>query len=134
MILYREFSRSGYRIFRLLLLVPTLLLASPVVAELAPDVEVEHLLNTIGNSDCIFIRNGTRHNASNAEDHLRMKYHKARRHADNADEFIDNLASESSWTGKPYMIECPVSGEQPARQWLTERLNAYRHANQRVYQ
>ena len=90
------------------------------------DVEIEYLLTSVGNSNCTFVRNGTRHSSESAESHLRMKYGKARRHIDDADEFITKLASESSWTGKPYTLECPGEDMLTTKQWLFERLGEYR--------
>jgi len=117
-----------YRITIRKLLVASLLLTMPCVlsAEPAPDEEIEYLLETIGASNCTFIRNGTRHTSENAEDHLRMKYRKARRYVANGDEFIDKLAAESSWTGKAYTIDCPATGTETSRKWLSDLLGIYR--------
>jgi hypothetical protein len=93
------------------------------------DAETEYLLTAIGSSNCIFIRNGTRHSAEDAESHLRMKYGKTRRYIDNADEFVTKLASESSWTGKPYTLDCPGMETQTTKTWLLEKLAEYRAAN-----
>jgi len=94
------------------------------------DAEIEYLLTSVGSSNCIFVRNGTRHSAESAESHLRMKYGRTRRYIDNAEEFITKLASESSWTGKPYTLDCPEEEEEQAtRDWLFAQLNAYRTEN-----
>ncbi len=93
------------------------------------DAEIEYLLTSVGSSNCKFIRNGTQHPASDAESHLRMKYGKAHRHIDNADEFINKLASESSWTHKPYTLACPEEEIQSTKIWLLERLAEYRATN-----
>jgi hypothetical protein len=93
------------------------------------DAEIEYLLTSIGSSNCVFIRNGTEHPAASAESHLRMKYEKTRRYIDNAEEFIDKLASESSWTGKSYTLACPGAEAQVTKTWLLERLGEYRTAN-----
>jgi hypothetical protein len=93
------------------------------------DAEIEYLLTSVGSSNCIFIRNGTQHPATDAESHLRMKYEKTRRYIDNADEFINKLASKSSWTGKPYTLACPGAEAQATKSWLLERLAEYRAAN-----
>ena len=93
------------------------------------DAEIEYLLTRIGNSQCIFNRNGKDHSSGSAEAHLRMKYGKARRHIDDADDFIDRLASESSWTGVAYSIDCEGSEKQTSREWLTQQLNTYRASN-----
>jgi hypothetical protein len=93
------------------------------------DAEIEYLLTSVGSSNCVFIRNGTQHPAANAENHLRMKYEKTRRFIDNADKFIDKLASKSSWTGKPYTLACTGAEVQTTKSWLLERLAEYRTAN-----
>ena len=118
----RELLNNAARLFLLTLL---LAVALPALAA-EPDAEIEYLLESIGSSDCTFIRNGTRHSAEKAVDHLRMKYNRTRRYIKDADTFIDKLASESSWTGKPYTIECPGEPSEPSRAWLTTKLQAYR--------
>lgn len=99
----------------------------PVLA--AADVtetEVEYLVSTIGASNCTFIRNGKRHTAEAAEDHLRMKYRRGKRYAPTAEKFIERLASASSMTRKPYYIECPGTEAVPSGDWLKAHLDEYR--------
>jgi hypothetical protein len=88
--------------------------------------EIEYLVDTIGASDCTFIRNGKRHSAEDAEDHLRMKYRRGKRYAPTAEKFIERLASASSWTKKPYFIECAGEDAVPTGEWLTAHLDASR--------
>ncbi len=104
-------------------------LANDFAGKDSADAEVEYLLQTVGSSQCTFVRNGQRHTAERAEDHLRMKYNKARRYIANADEFITKIASESSWTGQPYTIECPGVESQPSKNWLFARLEEWRRGN-----
>ena len=92
------------------------------------DPEVEYLLSAVGNSDCLFIRNGTEHPPAEAEAHLRMKYRKGARYVSSADDFIARIASKSSWSGRPYQIHCPGHELQSSSQWLNDRLNRYRSA------
>ena len=94
-------------------------------ADEAP-VEIDYLLNTIGSSDCTFIRNGKRHNAQDAEAHLRMKYRRGKRYAPTSEKFIERLASKSSMSGKLYYIECESEVRKAFGQWLMQRLNEYR--------
>ena len=91
-----------------------------------PGVEIEHLLHAIGQSDCVFTRNGTHHSATEAEDHLRMKYDRTRSRIKTAEAFIDHLASKSSWTRKPYSIQCTDGAPEPSRQWLYRELSQFR--------
>ena len=92
------------------------------------DAEIEYLLNAVGDSGCTFIRNGKRHDAGNAEDHLRMKYRRGKRYATTAENFIERLASASSMSKKPYSIDCGEQGPVSTGEWLTERLAEYRAA------
>ena len=113
----------------LIVLFLALSLAGPVSADPAEDraaAEIEHLITAIGESGCAFIRNGKRHDAEAAEDHLRMKYRRARRHAAKAEMFTERLASRSSMSRKPYLMACPGNDTQPSGDWLMARLEAYR--------
>jgi len=91
------------------------------------EAEVEYLVSTVGESNCTFIRNGKRHSAEDAEDHLRMKYRRGKRYAPTAEKFIERLASASSMSKKPYYIECKGQEAVPSGDWLMARLNVYRH-------
>ena len=88
--------------------------------------EIDYLMLTVGNSDCIFIRNGKRHDAQKAEAHLRGKYRRGKRHAPTSEKFIENLASKSSMSGKPYLIQCESDHQIAFGLWLTQLLNEYR--------
>ena len=94
------------------------------------DAEIEFLLQAVGSSDCTFIRNGKRHDADDAEDHLRMKYRRGKRYASTAERFIERLASASSMSKKPYYIECPGNEAVPTGDWLTAQLGDYRDKEQ----
>lgn len=89
--------------------------------------EIEYLVNTIGASNCTFIRNGKRHSAEDAEEHLRMKYRRGKRYAPTAEKFIERLASASSWSKKPYFIECAGEEAVPTGEWLMAHLDEYRN-------
>ena len=78
------------------------------------DAEIEQILAAVGRSGCTFVRNGTPHSAPDAEDHLRMKFRKGARYVKTAEDFIDRLASASSWTGKPYRVQCRDQPETTA--------------------
>ena len=114
---------------RNLIAVFALCIIAPITAAQDNNSEIEYLLTAVGSSNCVFVRNGTRHSAESAESHLRMKYGKTRRYIDNAEEFITKLASESSWTGKPYTLDCPNKEEQVTKDWLFVQLNEYRTEN-----
>lgn len=92
----------------------------------AAAAEIDYLLRSIGSSGCAFVRNGKRHDSGEAEDHLRMKYRKAKRYASTSEKFIDRLASKSSLSRKPYFIECEGDERIASGEWLVQLLIEYR--------
>lgn len=113
-------------IFRKYLIVLTLVLFSQVLFAESVEEEIEFLIARVESSDCVFVRNGDEHSADAAADHLRLKYRRGRRYATSAENFIDRLASKSSWTGKAYFINCPDTGEHTAKAWFSEELQRFR--------
>ena len=101
------------------------LFPAQIWAEEVP-TEIDYLLTTVGGSGCVFIRNGKRHNAMDAEDHLRMKYRRGKRYAPTTEDFIERLASKSSMSKKLYQIDCPGEDPVPSGDWLTLRLAEFR--------
>ena len=107
----------------------TLILAFALTAPATADdtsAEIEYLLTTMGQSECTFIRNGKEYDADDAEAHLRMKYRRGKRYAGTAGDFIDNLASRSSMSRKPYLIACNDDAPGESGAWLRELLADYR--------
>jgi len=102
-----------------------LLLASSSQANTA-DTEIHFLLQFVASSGCVFERNGSRHQATDAADHLRLKYRRGRKYADTAEHFIDRLASQSSWTGRTYTVECDGQVSESGS-WLHQALQQYRN-------
>jgi len=87
--------------------------------------KIEYLLDSIGDSSCVFIRNGKEHDAAAAEDHLRMKYRRGKKWITDADSFISRLATKSSFSGRPYRIRCPGQGTIATADWLNQMLRAH---------
>ena len=87
--------------------------------------EVRLLIDAIAASHCDFNRNGRQHTAEEAAAHLELKYARAGKHIDSADEFVTLLASSSSFTGKPYLMNCE-GGTLPAGDWMIEALEQIR--------
>ena len=90
--------------------------------------EIDRMLQQVQASDCIFIRNGSEHDAEDAADHLRLKLKRGKKYVNTTEQFIDRLASESSWTGKPYTIRCPDQDEELTGAWLHRLLDSIRTA------
>jgi hypothetical protein len=92
----------------------------------ASATEIGLLLDFVSTSGCDFIRNNSRHPPQEAADHLQLKYSRGKRYADTAEHFIDRLATKSSWSGKPYEVDCENAPLQPAGPWLHRALSDIR--------
>jgi hypothetical protein len=91
--------------------------------------EVRLLIDAIAASRCDFNRNGREHTAEEAAAHLELKYARAGKHIDSADEFITQLASSSSFTGRPYLMSCK-GDTLPAEDWMIDALEQIRAQTQ----
>jgi hypothetical protein len=107
----------------------SLLLAQPGLAadDATSTREINYLLEFVASSGCTFIRNGDDHASPAAADHLRLKYNRGKRYVNSPEQFIDRLASESSWSGDPYTVNCQGT-TQASAQWLYRALADYRQA------
>jgi hypothetical protein len=109
---------------QLLPLLMLLLCANPVQANTSED-EIEHLIEFVAASGCDFERNGTIHTSEGAAKHMRLKLSNGKRYASTAENFIDRLASGSSWTGKNYYAIC--DGKRiKSKDWLHRELQDIR--------
>lgn len=90
--------------------------------------EIDQLIEAVEKSGCTFHRNGKAHDAKDGAEHLRLKLKRGGKYADTAEHFIERLASKSSWTGKPYMIELPDGKQQTMQSWLKAELVKIRKA------
>ncbi|MEO8546582.1 MAG: DUF5329 domain-containing protein, partial [Burkholderiaceae bacterium] len=86
--------------------------------------EVNLLLGYVDGSGCEFQRNGSWHSAHEAQLHLREKfdYLVAWKRLDTTEQFIDRAATQSSLSGRAYMVRC--NGEQAitSKKWLDDEL------------
>lgn len=100
---------------------------APVAAD-----EINHLLTHLQSSGCQFNRNGDWHDATEATEHLQKKLNYAvdKGAITSAEEFIDQVASQSSLSGKHYQVHCNQAAPQPSGQWLHAELARYRARNQ----
>ena len=92
----------------------------------AAEAEIESLLSAVAGSSCTFIRNGTPHAPADARDHMELKYDHLRKRIDTAEDFIQMAASQSSLSGRPYLVECAETPRRKTRDWLLERLVVFR--------
>ena len=110
-----------------LLLALALALPGSAIAGTETEQEVDYLLEFVASSGCTFERNGDDHDSADAADHLRLKYNRGKRYVGSAEQFIDRLATESSWSGDPYTVACEGK-TQTSAQWLHRALDEYRQS------
>jgi len=87
--------------------------------------EIDHLLSFVGNSECIFYRNGVAYNSEDAREHIERKYDHLKKKITTTDQFILYTASRSSITGKEYTVLCD-GVETTSSEWLLRELEKYR--------
>jgi hypothetical protein len=90
------------------------------------DAEIDYLIQAVAGSQCTFVRNGKEHDAEDASQHLQMKRKRGKRYYDSTEQFIERIASKSSWTDKDYLIKCGPDRTETARQWFTTKLAQFR--------
>ena len=117
-------------------LIAALALALPFAAAAQPaapvpartQAEIDHLFDYIQHSECRFNRNGSWHDMTAARAHVNMKYEylRDRGQIDTAESFIDNAASQSSFSGKDYLVQCAGAPQVSSNAWLKAELARYR--------
>ena len=82
----------------------------------------------LASSGCQFNRNGSWYSASRAVSHLKRKYEYLveRNLAPTAEAFIARAASESSTSGKPYLVKCSGKPEVESAAWFGAELTKFR--------
>jgi len=94
--------------------------AAPPVAE---QVRIDRLIDTVANQQgAKFVRNGTVYAAADAARFMRGKLGSMGARVTTASEFIEQIASRSSTTGKPYTIQFADGRTLPAGEFLKEEL------------
>ena len=85
--------------------------------------KIDYLLGKLATSHVSFIRNGEEHNGAWAKAHLEKKFKDLSGQDLTADEFIRNVASTSTQTGKPYLIKSKDGHTEEAGKWFKEQLD-----------
>lgn len=90
--------------------------------------EIAHLFSALEASNCQFNRNGTWHVTKDASAHLHSKYRylQDKDLVPSAEKFIERAATESSLSGKAYLIKCADNVVQPSGPWFQAALVKYR--------
>ena len=87
-------------------------------------MEVNFLLGYVEESGWDFQRNGSWHTAQEANAHLREKFNylAAMNMLDTTEQFIERVATQSSLTGRAYMVRCSGGPIITSKQWLSDEL------------
>ena len=102
-------------------------LCSAQAAPTAPAVRTEilSLLQRLHDSGCEFNRNGSWYSGAEARRHLLKKLDYLESHdaeLKRSEDFIQQAASASSASGKPYLVRCAAAAPVESRAWLTQEL------------
>ena len=89
-------------------------------------IEVEHLLDFVKNSPCIFNRNGSKHPGKESVKHIQKKYDYFRDDIKSTEDFIKYSATKSTMSGKYYTVTCPDNQTIKAKDWLLNELELFR--------
>ena len=85
--------------------------------------KIEHLISTLEHlKGATFIRNGSNHDADEAASHLRMKVNYAGDDLETVEQFISEIASKSSWSGKAYQIKLASGKVLTSEEFLRNEL------------
>ncbi len=95
-------------------------------AEASYRIEINHLLNYVKNTKCLYERNGDQHNGVDAYKHISKKYKYFEDDIQSAEDFIRLSATQSSISGKKYYIICPNKNRVESSKWLLKELDRYR--------
>ena len=111
----------------IIVLLITLFAWSTIAGDAQMQAEIDHLIKSIQNSDCAFIRNGKAHSSAEAIEHILKKYEHFKDKIKTSEDFIDFCASKSLLSDQPYQIKCPGQTLIESRLWFLDTLNRYRN-------
>ncbi len=87
---------------------------------------IQYLLNYVGKSNVVFIRNDSEHTAKEAVEHIKKKYNHFKDKIKTPEDFIRLSATKSMFSGNLYKIKTKGGKIIPCRQWLLSALRTYR--------
>lgn len=90
------------------------------------------MIDLLARSGCQFNRNGSWHDAPRAVSHLERKYQYLLKKdlVPDAEAFIELAASQSSVSGKPYLVKCGSLPEVRSEVWFREALAKFRSSSE----
>ncbi len=82
---------------------------------------IEALLRHLEASSVVFMREGAEYDGKEAAAHLRGKYAPTQDEIQTLEQFIQEIGSRSSTTGRPYQVKVPNGAIMPADAWLRQQ-------------
>ncbi len=82
---------------------------------------IEALLRHVEAATVVFIHEGVEYDGAEAAAHLRRKYAPAQDEIQTLEQFIQEIGSRSSTTGRPYQVKVPSGAIMPADEWLRQQ-------------
>lgn len=107
------------------LVVLAVIILVPAFVSAGMQEEIDYLITAVKTSDCVFVRNGSRHDPAEAARHITKKYNYLKNRITTAEDFIKGAATGSSLSGKPYLMICD-GVEMKSADWLRAELAKYR--------
>ncbi len=115
---------------KILLILLVMVSGACPATELAPTAkqEIAHLIAYLEQSGCQFNRNGSWYDSKDAGNHISRKYQYLldKGLVSSAETFIKRAATESSMSGKPYLVRCNGDGPVESAAWFKAELANYR--------
>ena len=93
--------------------------------------EIQYLFSYLESSGCQFLRNGSWYSAKDASSHLQQKYKYLLNKGmiSTAESFIEQGATNSSMSRKPYRVRCGSDGKiEASGPWFIAELAKYRQS------
>lgn len=116
---------GGMKIAATLLLLLSLGTAQAAPTAPAVRTEILSLLQRLQDSGCEFNRNGNWYSGAEARSHLLKKLDYLESHdasLKRSEDFIQQAASSSSMSGKPYLVRCAAAAPVESKAWLSQEL------------
>jgi len=119
-IIFSSFQGTQRRFFTLFVfLFSAGILSQSAISE---QEKIERLIRSAEVSGYIFIRNDTEYTSREAASYMKIKLSRAGNRIKTADQFIKDLATRSSMTGRPYMVKLSNGKTLPLADWLRRKL------------
>jgi len=109
-------------------LLPIYLFAAPVSTTNELQKTINYLLDYVGKSDAVMIRNGSEYDGKVAAAHLKTKYEHFKKEIKTPEDFIRLSATKSMISGKPYLVRLKDGKEILCADWLIKILKDYRQS------